>query len=464
MTPGIARRRRTDTMVSFDDEDFGTPPCLPPPPVAAVLCPPPVTVAQPKPPDPRILPPPQALGVLPPPVPGVLPPPRAPGVVPPPPVPGVLPPSPAPGVLPPPPPPAVMSPPKPPAAITATPLLTTQYDQFSKSSFNTSIESSWSFPFTTASKELSKAATASDALSEAQMTATSEIPVTSYLSRPNQLALTTSVTTNTRLSSTSALPVNTSFGSIASVTMLPAGQKSTAPRTNPYSFPSPRSPPQSSLYQHTSSISNLTDANAQWSPKPSDPTAQWEFNTLSRSKTAHSVLTLNIMNTNNNNNPTYQGFSNHISQGYSMQDLKHDRYYRSTSVASTKSTTSSTNPFRVPLSQMPPLDPNDMYRMLGEALFKDLIECSKACNNNNINNIDCDNNNKLNENNVCSVNNSVLCELTPTPSLTNLTSDPLSAAPAFPTDTLPPIKKLSQVSKSTNNICTKINDYQLIKN
>ena len=289
-------------------------------------------------------------------------------------------------------------------------------------------------------------------------------PRTTKLPRPNQLALNTPATE----SNMSSMP-NASPPILPSPVTNAGSQKSTAPRTNPYSFPSPRSPPSNSIYQY---LSNTSLASDPLSPT-TQPATQFAFNSLTRSKT-HSVLALN----NNNNNP-FQGYStNNFSQGYpmtnnlgySMQDLtttsNKDRphplmpqtnptltakkssnasSYISASTTSTPiaSLTPITNPFRVPLSKMPPLDPNDIYRKMGEALFKDLIECARLCNNNNK---DINNNVKpecfLIDDNA---NNNFVSLTTTSCVTTNNNSDPLSNPSAFPSDTLPPIKKISQV-------------------
>ena len=282
-------------------------------------------------------------------------------------------------------------------------------------------------------------------------------PQANIISRPNQLALNTTITE----SYTSAVP-NSSPPILPSPVTNAGSQKSTAPRTNPYSFPSPRSPPNNNIYLYLSNISLASDPL----PPTNHPSTQFGFNSLTRSKT-HSVLAWN------NNNNFSQGYPMTNNLGYSVQDTtttsNKDRpqppmpqtnptltakkssnasNLNCNNTSASASTTSAslthiTNPFRVPLSKMPPLDPNDIYRKMGEALFKDLIECARLYNDNNK---DINNNIKsecfLIEDNA---NNNIL-SLTATSSVTtNINSDPLSNPSAFPSDTLPPIKKISQV-------------------
>ena len=269
---------------------------------------------------------------------------------------------------------------------------------------------------------------------------------------------------------------------------LKPSQKS-APRTNPYSFPSPKSPSETCFPPTPDSCSDLSRSYVNLAAASLEDLGSTSagFNSLSRSKTfqgaifdsskvnhissmfhrTNSSMTESLkkplLESSDSTDKPFDAFENPpppvqidfmsdpfltsqpkawnpfntISSGpvistnpvittTSPSSILHSLVTSTLTVSATNSVLRTTvsmerNPFRVPLCRLPPRDPHDTLRQLGEAFFVSLLG-SAPC-----------------------VTNSRDCA----PSVTNTNVlDPLSTAStsSFPTNTLPPMKTVSQVS------------------
>ena len=212
-----------------------------------------------------------------------------------------------------------------------------------------------------------------------------------------------------------------------SILTLPLKQPTTLPRTNPYFSPkspkSPLSPGYSKISDFSQSSINLTSSQEEY------PLAGSSGCSLNRSSTHQSLAAVNIAPTNSLPNTTHNPHATssfEIKKEFSLtynQDTipSQPEIQRPRSLGTSLNPfvltqpkveqTPGLNPFRVPLSHMPSLDPRDRTKEIGEEFFNGL---------------------------VVDVVSSPCCVTNPN------VSDPLTQPQ--PSTTLPPIRKSSQVS------------------